>query len=162
MKADVSAMLAVLLAALMPAVLVACQQPEQPEQPENGGTTTEQGATVERTGAWANATYVSDTVLGEGAKAVKVKVVADGQAITLTIKTDKTTLREAMDEHGLLAGEDGAYGLYIESVNGIVVKYEDGGYWWGISKAGVTTPTGVEGITVADGEQYELTKTNAY
>ena len=150
-----------LLSLLIALCAIGCHGEQPPENTPEPPAQNE-GNEVPRTGAWANATYVKDTVLGDGAKTVAVKVVADGQSITLTIKTDRSTLREAMDEHGLLTGEDGPYGLYIESVNGIVVKIEDGGYWWGITKAGAATPTGVDGITIADGEQYELTKTNTY
>ena len=114
---------------------------------------------VDATGSWENATYLKDTTLGEGSKTVAVKVKADDQEITLTIRTDKATLREAMDEHELLTGEDGAYGLYIHSVNGIRAVYEEGGYYWKITKNGELTSVGVDAITVSDGEQYEFTKT---
>ena len=67
-----------------------------------------------------------------------------------------------MEEHDLIDGDESMYGLMVEVVNGMTVKYDDGGYWWGITKNGVTTDTGVDGITIADGEQYEFTKTNQY
>ena len=119
-------------------------------------------ATVDKTGVWENATYLKDTEFGTGEKTVTVEVAVEEQIVTFTIHTDKDTVGAALMEHGLIAGEQGAYGLYIKVVNGMTVKYEDGGYWWGITKNGVTTDTGVDGITIADGEQYEFTKTNQY
>ncbi len=136
--------LALLLALMMVCSLVACTRG------------------VEKTGVWENATYTKDTELGSGEKTVTVLVVAEEQTVTFTIHTDKTTLREAMEEHDLIDGDESVYGLMVEVVNGMTVKYEDGGYWWGITKNGVTTDTGVDGITIADGEQYEFTKTNQY
>ena len=46
-----------------------------------------------------------------------------------TINTDKEILRDALEEHNLISGEQGAYGLYVKVVNGIKADYdEDGGY----------------------------------
>lgn len=114
---------------------------------------------VDATGSWEDAIYLKDTTLGKGEKTVTVKVAADDQEITFTIRTDKDTLREVMEEHELISGEDGPYGLYVQSVNGIRAVYEEGGYYWQITKNGEMLPTGVDSVTVADGEQYEFTKT---
>ena len=86
--------------------------------------------TVEKTGVWENATYRKDTKLGSGAKTVVVEVKAEDQQVTFTIKTDKDTVGAALLEHGLIAGEEGAYGLYVKQVNGITADYDvDQTYW---------------------------------
>ena len=41
-------------------------------------------ADVEKTGAWETASYDRNTELGEGAKTVTVKVIADEQELTFT------------------------------------------------------------------------------
>ncbi len=130
--------------------------PSNPDPDQTGGNG------VEKTGAWATATYTADTELGTGSKTIFVKVTAEGQSITLTLHTDKANLRGALEEHGLVGGEEGPFGLYLETVIGIEAKYENGGYWWGIKKGGVNASTGVDGIEIADGDQYELLKTNQY
>ena len=119
-------------------------------------------ADVEKTGIWENATYTADKEFGKGEKTVTVVVTAEEQSLRFTIHTDKRTLREAMDEHALIGGPEGPYGLTLETVNGMTVDFNKGGYWWGIFKDGVATPTGIDGIEIADGETYELKKTNEY
>ena len=116
-------------------------------------------ADVEKTGAWETATYDRDTELGEGAKTVTVKVIADEQELTFTIHTDKETLGEALLEHKLVDGEQGAFGMYIKKVNGIVADYDVDQTYWGFTKAGEMMLVGVDSAKIADGEQYELTRT---
>ena len=115
-------------------------------------------ADVEKTGAWETATYDRDTELGKGAKTVTVKVVAEEQELTFTIHTDKENLGDALLEHKLIDGEQGPYGLYVKAVNGIVADYNVDQTWWKLSKAGVDC-LGVDSTAIADGEQYELTRT---
>jgi len=116
-------------------------------------------ADVEKTGAWETATYDRNTELGEGQKTVTVKVVADTQELTFIIHTDKETLGEALLEHALVDGEQGPYGLYVKAVNGIVADYDVDQTYWSLTKAGEMMMVGVDGAEIADGEQYELTRT---
>ena len=64
--------------------------------------------------------FVDGDVLGEGEKQFTF-VVADqeGTESTFTIHTDQTTVGAALLDLGMLAGEDGPYGLYVKTVNGI-------------------------------------------
>jgi hypothetical protein len=79
---------------------------------------------------WEDALYLEDTALGEGAKTMTVEVKALDKQVTFTIKTDKTTVGEALFEHELIDGEQGAYGLYIKKVNGMLADYDiDRSYW---------------------------------
>ena len=149
-----------LLAALLLFAVACSTQPETPSATPDAEQNA--GGEVSKQGLWANATYTKDTELGEGAKTVKVKISAEGQAITVTLHTDAQTLADALKAHHLIDGEDGVYGIMIYVVNGIEAKYENGGYWWGITKAGVATETGADGVVIADGEQYELIRTNQY
>ena len=116
-------------------------------------------ADVDKTGAWETATYDRNTELGKGAKTVTVKVIADEQELTFTIHTDKDTLGDALLEHKLIDGEDGPFGLYVKAVNGIVADYDVDQTYWNFTKAGELMMVGVDGAEIADGEQYELTRT---
>jgi hypothetical protein len=116
-------------------------------------------ADVEKTGAWETATYDRNTELGEGAKTVTVKVIADEQELIFTIHTDKATLGEALLEHELIDGEQGAFGMYVKAVNGIVADYDVDQTYWGFTKNGEMMLVGVDSAEIADGEQYELTRT---
>lgn len=114
--------------------------------------------TVEKTGAWENATYRRDMELGEGAKTVEVEVKAEDQSITFTIHTDKETLGAALLEHELISGEESAFGLYVKFVNGIEADYDKDGTYWAFYKNGEMMMVGVDGAVIADGEHYELVK----
>ena len=107
---------------------------------------------------WDNATYTSDTELGTGSKTVQVEVKAEGKSITFTIHTDKEILGDVLLEHGLIAGEEGAYGLYVKFVNGIEADYDKDKTYWAFYKNGEYMMTGVDMTAFSDGEHYELSK----
>ena len=110
-------------------------------------------------GIWDNATYTEDAVIGEGAITVRVSVTAEDKTVLLTVKTDKTVLGDALMEYGLIAGEEGAYGLYVKTVNGILADYDTDRYYWGFYQNGEYMLTGVDTTPIADGEAYELVRT---
>lgn len=110
------------------------------------------------TDVWKNAIYTEDTALGEGAKTVEVEVKAEDKSVTFTIKTDAETLGDALLEHKLVEGEQGAYGLYIKKVNGILADYDVDQHYWSFSKSGTTLMTGADGEKVFGGEHYEITR----
>lgn len=109
-------------------------------------------------GLWDNAIYTEDAVIGEGAITVRVSVTAGDKTVLLTVKTDKTVLGDALMEYGLIAGEEGAYGLYVKTVNGILADYNIDGYYWGLYQNGEYMLTGVDTTPIADGEAYELVR----
>lgn len=109
-------------------------------------------------GLWANAVYRSDKSFGEGSKTVEVEVKVDDKSVTFTIKTDKENLGDALIEHNLVEGEQGAYGLYIKKVNGITADYDVDKHYWSISKDGTALMTGADGEKIVGGEHYEITR----
>ena len=110
------------------------------------------------TDVWENAKYSSQTELGEGEKTLVVEVTADEKTVTFTVNTDCTTVGEALLECGLIAGEEGQYGLYVKEVNGIVADYDVDGYYWGFYKGGEFMLTGVDGTAIVGGESFELVR----
>ncbi len=110
---------------------------------------------------WETATYTEDMVFGGGEKTFDVEVVAGDKSVTFTINTDKETVGDALLEHELIAGEDGAYGLYVKKVNGIEADYDKNGAYWGFNKNGEGMLTGVDGEEIEDGALYELVYTEA-
>ena len=107
---------------------------------------------------WDTALYNEDTVLGEGAKTVTVTVRAQDREVVFTINTDRDILGDALMDHELVAGDAGAYGLYIKCVNGIVADYDVDGYYWGFYKGGEFMLTGVDGTAIVGGESFELVR----
>jgi len=100
----------------------------------------------------------------EGQKTITVKVVMnDGTATNYTIKTTEEFLRGAIDTDGQikLEGEEGDYGLYLKTVNGVTVN-ETAQEWWCLTKNGETHMYGFDTTVIMDGEQYEITFTVGY
>ncbi len=141
MKKTISSVTAVLLALLLVFSFSACNEQ------------------VEKDELWENATYLKDTEFGSGAKTVELEVIVGEQSVTFTVHTDKETLGDALLEHKLIEGEQGPYGLYVKSVNGIVADYDIDQTYWSLSKNGEASMTGVDGVKIADGEHYEFTRT---
>ncbi len=131
--------LALLLAILAMGVLVAC-------------------ADVEKTGDWENAAHLRDEEFGTGEKTITLKVTAEEQTLTFTIHTDKGTLGEALKEHDLIVEDNGL----VTTVNGIYADWDNGQWWWCLTKNGEMMLVGVNEATVADGEQYEFTKKSGF
>lgn len=98
-----------------------------------------------------------------GGKTITVEVVhGDETTKEFVIKTDSENLRGALDqEEGLVAGEEGQFGLFILTVDGETIN-SDNQEWWCVTKNGEQLMTGVEDTVIADGEHYEITFTVGY
>ena len=105
---------------------------------------------------WGEALYLEDTALGEGAKTVVVEVKVLDKQVTFTIKTDKTTVGEALFEHELIDGEQGAYGLYIKKVNGITADYDIDQSYWAFYVNGEYAMSGVDSTEIDESAVYQL------
>ncbi len=110
-------------------------------------------------GLWANAAYTEDVSLGNGAKTVVVEVKAGDRGVVFTVKTDADTVGAALLEHGLIAGEEGAYGLYVKKVNGITADFDVDQSYWAFFINGELAMTGVEGTQIDEGARYQLVYT---
>lgn len=125
----------VLIAAL---ALTVCACAKAPKQPETTGL--EDGKTY-----------------GQGSTSFPLEVTgSDGKKIAVTILTDKTIVGEALQELGILAGEEGTYGLYIKTVNGETLDYETHGMYWAFYIDGAYAPTGVDQTNIEPGVTYSL------
>ena len=108
---------------------------------------------------WDSATYLEDTELGTGAKTVTVEVTAEGKTVTFTLHTDEAMLGDALLLHDLIAGEEGAYGLYVKVVNGITADYDVDQTYWQLFVDGESAMVGVDGTEIEDGATYRLERT---
>ena len=117
------------------------------------------GNTVDPTGLWENATYLKDMEFGDGAKTVTVEVKVADQSVTFTVHTDKDTVGAALLEHELIAGEEGPYGLYVKSVNGITADYDVDQSYWAFNINGEYAMTGVDATDITEGAVYQLVYT---
>lgn len=96
-------------------------------------------------------------VLGTGDTIFPLTVVdGDGTEIHAEIHTEKETVGEALEELGLIAGEESATGLYVKVVNGITADYDEDGTYWAFYINDVYAQTGVDSTRIAEGDQYML------
>lgn len=80
----------------------------------------------------------------------------DGTKISFTVKTDKTIVGEALQELGVLKGEEGPYGLYIKTVNGKTLDYDKDGAYWAFYVDGAYAVTGVDETDIVPTSVYLL------
>ena len=109
-------------------------------------------------GLWANATYRQDTTLGQGEKTFSFVVEIEGQSINFTVHTDKSTVGEALLELGLIEGEDGAYGLYVKKVNGVLADYDVDRTYWAFYINGEYASSGVDTTDIVSGTTYKMSR----
>jgi len=100
---------------------------------------------------------VSANVLGEGKTQFNFTVVdKDGKENAFEIHTDKATVGDALLELELIAGEEGAYGLYVKTVNGITADYDVDQTYWAFYVNGEYGMTGVDATNIEDGASYSF------
>ena len=80
----------------------------------------------------------------------------DGTEIRITVRTDKTVVGEALQELGLLEGEEGPYGLYVKTVNGIRADYDKDKVYWAFYVNGDYAMSGVDVTEICAGDEYAL------
>lgn len=81
---------------------------------------------------------------------------ADGQTTDFTITTDKKIVGESLQDEGLISGDEGPYGLYVKTVNGITLDYDKDGMYWAFYINGEMAPTGVDMTEIKPGEVYSF------
>ena len=93
----------------------------------------------------------------QGAKAFTVEVVhSDGSSKTFSYRTDEEYLGAVLLTEGLIAGEEGPYGLTIYEVDGERAVWEESGAYWAIFVNGEYGMTGVDTTPVNDGDAFKL------
>lgn len=98
----------------------------------------------------------------EGSKTCTLEVLDDtGEVTSYELSTDAEYLRGLMDEAAesedfSYAGEDGDYGLYIDTVNGLTADYDTDGAYWAIYVNGEYGQNSADTQPVADGDTYRL------
>ena len=85
-----------------------------------------------------------------------VAVDLDGNETKYEIHTEEKLVGTALIAHGLIAGEDGPYGLYVKTVNGITLDYDKDGKYWSLLIDGEYAMTGVDMTEAVAGSTYTL------
>lgn len=149
-----SFLLILVLIAALALVMTGCSETEQ-----EPASTTETSAGLSE-GEETAAVVVSaedGAELGAGETEFQFTVTdLDGNETCVTVHTDKTTLGEALQELGLIEGEEGPYGLYVKTVNGITLDYDKDKAYWGFYINGRYAMSGVDVTEIDSGDAYEL------
>lgn len=97
-----------------------------------------------------------------GEKAFTVTVVhADGQSRDFSYRTDEEYLGDALVSEGLIAGEEGAYGLYVKTVDGETADYDRDGAYWAFYVGDDYAQLSIDQTPVHDGDTFQLVYTAA-
>jgi len=105
---------------------------------------------------WENATYTEDTELGDGLITIKVLVTAGDKTVTFKVNTYGGNLGTELSHFDLIDGEQGPYGLYVKTVNGIYADFDSTNSYWAINKNGDPLQTGVDTEEIEEGAVYEF------
>ena len=133
----------VLLAAAMTLCLSSCR---------NGQTESTSAGTTDTT--TANQPEAATTI-GQGKTTFTFTVTfPDKTTKSYAVSTDADTVGRALLDAGLIAGEEGAYGLYVKTVDGQTLDYNQDGKYWAFYIDGEYAMTGVDATPVADGHSY--------
>ena len=113
----------------------------------SGAEGTETGASAQREGG----------ELGEGSKEFALTVTdKDGKETQFEIHTDKESVGEALQELGLIDGEEGEYGLFVKTVNGITADYDADGVYWAFYINGEYANSGIDVTKITERDSYAL------
>ena len=113
----------------------------------NGGT--------EETAAVETNVSLEGGEIGEGSTEFAFTVVdGEGNETAFTVHTDKETVGDALLELNLIAGEQGDYGLYVKTVNGITADYDVDQTYWAFYVNGEYAMSGVDTTAVTAGDSY--------
>ena len=85
----------------------------------------------------------------------------DASQKTFEYQTDLEYLGKLLTEEGLVSGEEGAYGMFITTVDSETAD-DTNQEWWCITKDKEKLNTSADQTPIADGEKYELTLTIGY
>ncbi len=95
--------------------------------------------------------------IGEGDTVFPLTVVfPDGKTAAYEVHTDADTVGAALLGCGLIAGEDGPYGLYIKTVAGTTLDYDTDKMYWAFYENDAYAISGVDKTAIADGVTYSL------
>lgn len=109
---------------------------------------------IDAEGLWESATYRKDVTVGEGSRSVKIDVVVEEQFITITVKTDKETLGEALFAEELINDAD-----FFDTLNGIKADWNKDKAYWGFYKGEEYMTVGVNDTKINDGDSYRFVYT---
>lgn len=83
----------------------------------------------------------------------------EGNDTSFDVTSAKKTVGEALQDEGLISGEVGDYGLYVDTVNGITADWDKDQTYWAFFVDGEYATTGVDQTDITDGATYSFVLT---
>lgn len=82
-------------------------------------------------GTGKSETLKDGDTIGNGSTAFHFVITDEkGKETNIEVKTDETTVGDALQKLHVISGTEGDYGLFVDTVNGITVDYDkDHKYW---------------------------------
>ena len=153
-KKSLSFFLCIVLIAVMALFTTGCSDnKETPETPDEN-TSEVSSQTIEDSVTEESAEAVE---IGEGNTKFTFTVTHnDGSQKTFIVSTDKTKVGEALVDNGIIAGDEGPYGLYVKTVDGETLDYDKDGKYWAFYVDGAYGATGVDLTDITAGVSYEF------
>lgn len=114
--------------------------------------------TPEPAPAAKSAQIVKDgAVLGQGQTQFTLTIAdLSGAETHVTVNTDEKTVGAALLALGLITGDEGPYGLYIKTVNGIIADYDKDQTYWAFYLGEEYASAGVDQTDITPGAAYAL------
>ena len=154
-KKSLSFILCIVLIAVMALLTTGCS--DNKETPDENASELSSHESAEAV-ANESVSESSDAVrIGEGKTTFTFTVTHnDGTQKTFIVSTDKTKVGEALLDNGIIAGEAGAYGLYVKTVDGETLDYDKDGKYWAFYVDGTYGASSVDLTDIKDGITYEF------
>lgn len=103
------------------------------------------------------ASVVSTIELGKGQTEMRLTVIhKNGSQKEFSIHTDETVVGAALLKENLISGDEGQYGLYVTTVDGETLDYNQDQMYWGFYIGKDYAQTGVDQTEIAAGASYTL------
>lgn len=155
-KRKLSVVLSFVLIAVIALIMVGCNSNK------NAGadtTASSQTTGADTTASEPTSAAPTPTVLGEGEVQLSLSIThKDGTVANFTVNTSKetATVGKALQNVGLIAGDESEYGLYVKTVDGETLDYDTDGMYWAFYENGAYAMTGVDQTKIVAGTTYEL------
>lgn len=96
----------------------------------------------------------------ESSKTITVTVYVtddEGEVTEYIIDTEATTLRGALEQDDLVQGDEGEYGLYVKTIEGVTADYDTVGAYWAFYDVNDSyLMTSVDNTPIADGDVFKI------
>lgn len=157
LKKSLSFIVCIVLITAMALVTIGCN--DKTETPGTSSVTADVSSveSVADVTPYGTVTVTDGATIGEGDTQFNLVITdGEGKATNVVVKTDKTTVGDALLELKVIGGDNDDYGLYVKEVNGVVADYDVDQTYWAFYINGEYAMTGVDATDIVAGDNYAL------